>query len=337
MSGYGRDEYDQRGGGYEGQSGGGYGGGNQQQGGYGGGNQGGGYGYVPSSRRPPGSQQIPEDRTFKISERRLKLLAANKGTTMAEAANKSKVVTVGAAKTSSKAAMVAARITTIPAVNKIKDTVVGMAMDNKVEGKSFTYTPLTIQTILTSYSYGGSNDDDDDLSGAARHAEQHAGSSGDSSIFSSVLSSLGQNKQQYANQGINEQGSSILTTTRSFPHPQYPTNILKTPYNPTNNSMVTSLQEHLPAQPPWAQRPPCKRSRCSLAGNHNRATRAADKTPSSVWQWLRPASFLIHRLAKAMCKVARVRRALCSRQVRWRLRCSCSPKAEVVEVEVWAA
>ncbi|KAI6708556.1 hypothetical protein JHW43_008912 [Diplocarpon mali] len=58
-------------------------------------------------------------------------------------------------------------------------------------------------------NYGGgggyANPDDDDLSGAAKHAERHAGSSGDLSIFSSVLSSLGQKKQDIGNSKLNEQ------------------------------------------------------------------------------------------------------------------------------------
>ncbi|PBP19879.1 beta-flanking protein [Diplocarpon rosae] len=58
-------------------------------------------------------------------------------------------------------------------------------------------------------NYGGggcyARPDDDDLSGAAQHAERHAGSSGDFSIFSSVLSSLGQNKQSIGNSNLNEQ------------------------------------------------------------------------------------------------------------------------------------
>lgn len=59
-------------------------------------------------------------------------------------------------------------------------------------------------------NYGGgggyANPDDDDLSSAAQHAERHAGASGDSSIFSSVLSALGQNKQHISNSNLNEQG-----------------------------------------------------------------------------------------------------------------------------------
>jgi hypothetical protein len=47
---------------------------------------------------------------------------------------------------------------------------------------------------------------DDDLSGAAQHAQQHAGNSGDSNMFSNVVSHLGQNKQNIGNQQINEQG-----------------------------------------------------------------------------------------------------------------------------------
>jgi len=47
------------------------------------------------------------------------------------------------------------------------------------------------------------------LSGAAQHASQHAGDSGDDSIFSKVLGHLGQNKQHIGGQQINEQGKLI--------------------------------------------------------------------------------------------------------------------------------
>jgi hypothetical protein len=64
-------------------------------------------------------------------------------------------------------------------------------------------------TPKTSYGGGGGygGGDDNDLSGAAHHAQQHAGDSGDSGMFSTVLSHLGQNKQNIANQPINEQGT----------------------------------------------------------------------------------------------------------------------------------
>ena len=51
------------------------------------------------------------------------------------------------------------------------------------------------------------NGEGDDFSSAAKHATQHAGSSADSNIFSSVLSALGQNRQSIATQNVNEQGS----------------------------------------------------------------------------------------------------------------------------------
>jgi hypothetical protein len=44
------------------------------------------------------------------------------------------------------------------------------------------------------------------LSGAAQHAQQHAGDSDDSAIFSSVSGRLGQNRQNIGSQQINEQG-----------------------------------------------------------------------------------------------------------------------------------
>jgi hypothetical protein len=44
------------------------------------------------------------------------------------------------------------------------------------------------------------------MSGAAQHAQQHAGNSGDAGIFGDVASFLGQNKQHIGNQSVNEQG-----------------------------------------------------------------------------------------------------------------------------------
>ena len=62
---------------------------------------------------------------------------------------------------------------------------------------------------LTNCSYGGGGGYggyDDDLTGAAHHAQQHAGDSGGSDVFSNVVNHLGQNKQNISNQQINEQG-----------------------------------------------------------------------------------------------------------------------------------
>jgi len=58
-------------------------------------------------------------------------------------------------------------------------------------------------------SYGGGGGygaDDEDLKGAAHHAQEHAGDSGDSSLFSSVLGYLGQNKHNIGNQDVDEEG-----------------------------------------------------------------------------------------------------------------------------------
>jgi hypothetical protein len=49
---------------------------------------------------------------------------------------------------------------------------------------------------------------EDDLSGAASHAQEHAGDSGDSSIFSSVINHLGQNKQFFGGGGSSQSASS---------------------------------------------------------------------------------------------------------------------------------
>lgn len=56
-----------------------------------------------------------------------------------------------------------------------------------------------------SYPAGGYGQDDD-LQGAAEHASRHAGSSGDSSMFSNLLGSLSQNKGRLANEDVDEDG-----------------------------------------------------------------------------------------------------------------------------------
>ena len=80
----------------------------------------------------------------------------------------------------------------------------------RAESKSFNSKVVT-QKLTPKISYGGGGGygggDDDDLSGAAHHAQQHAGNSGDSGMFSAALNHLGQNKQNIANQPINEQGT----------------------------------------------------------------------------------------------------------------------------------
>jgi hypothetical protein len=50
----------------------------------------------------------------------------------------------------------------------------------------------------------GAYPDNDEFSGAANQANQNAGSSGDSNIFSSVLSFLGKNKNDISNEDIDE-------------------------------------------------------------------------------------------------------------------------------------
>ncbi|KAH8204964.1 hypothetical protein TruAng_000847 [Truncatella angustata] len=60
-----------------------------------------------------------------------------------------------------------------------------------------------------SYPAGGHGRDDDDFSGAAQHASQHAGNSGDSSLFSSILGSLGQNKGRLAQEDVDEEGTHV--------------------------------------------------------------------------------------------------------------------------------
>jgi hypothetical protein len=80
----------------------------------------------------------------------------------------------------------------------------------RAESKSLNPKAVA-QKLTPKISYGGGGGygggDDNDLSGAAHHAQQHAGDSGDSGMFSTVLNHLGQNKQNIANQPINEQGT----------------------------------------------------------------------------------------------------------------------------------
>ncbi|KAJ9150423.1 hypothetical protein NKR23_g3884 [Pleurostoma richardsiae] len=57
-----------------------------------------------------------------------------------------------------------------------------------------------------SYPAGGGypTEDDDDLRGAAETASRHAGDSGDSNLFESILGALGQKKQRLANEDVDE-------------------------------------------------------------------------------------------------------------------------------------
>jgi len=55
------------------------------------------------------------------------------------------------------------------------------------------------------YGGGGGRNDGDEFSGAMHHAEQHAGSSGDSSLFSNALGFLSNNKQNIGNSDLDEQ------------------------------------------------------------------------------------------------------------------------------------
>jgi hypothetical protein len=53
---------------------------------------------------------------------------------------------------------------------------------------------------------GGFSQGSEDFSSAAQHAQQHAGSDGDSGMFSDALSFLGQNHGRISNQSVNEHG-----------------------------------------------------------------------------------------------------------------------------------
>ncbi|KAI0474764.1 hypothetical protein F4859DRAFT_521813 [Xylaria cf. heliscus] len=54
------------------------------------------------------------------------------------------------------------------------------------------------------YPAGGPRADDDDWKDAAQHASRHAGDSGDTDLFSTLLGALGQKKQRLADEDIDE-------------------------------------------------------------------------------------------------------------------------------------
>lgn len=67
------------------------------------------------------------------------------------------------------------------------------------------------------YGGGGAHgQDEDDMSGALQHAQQHGGRQEDEGMFSNILSGLGQNKQQIGGQGINEEGESPVSLVLEF-------------------------------------------------------------------------------------------------------------------------
>jgi hypothetical protein len=65
---------------------------------------------------------------------------------------------------------------------------------------------LSTATHGGSYPAGGYGRDDDDLRGAAEHADRYAGSSGDSSFFSGLLGALGEKKGRLAQEDVDEDG-----------------------------------------------------------------------------------------------------------------------------------
>ncbi|KAI1752814.1 ClpP/crotonase [Xylaria castorea] len=67
------------------------------------------------------------------------------------------------------------------------------------------------------YPAGGPRADDDDWRGAAQHASQHAGDSGDTDLFSNLLGALGQKKQRLANEDIDEDGESFPLRLSPWP------------------------------------------------------------------------------------------------------------------------
>lgn len=64
---------------------------------------------------------------------------------------------------------------------------------------------LSQLTLQQGTSYGGGNGGDSDFSGAAQHAQQHAGNSGDGNMFSQVLGQLSGQQGRLQNENINEQ------------------------------------------------------------------------------------------------------------------------------------
>ena len=69
-----------------------------------------------------------------------------------------------------------------------------------------TDLPSLPSTHGGAYPAGGPRADDDDWSGAADHASQHAGDSGNADLFGSLLGALGQKKQRLAEEDIDEDG-----------------------------------------------------------------------------------------------------------------------------------
>ncbi|ETS82004.1 hypothetical protein PFICI_07006 [Pestalotiopsis fici W106-1] len=55
-----------------------------------------------------------------------------------------------------------------------------------------------------SYPAGGYGQEDDDLRGAAEHASRHAGDSGDSSLFSTLLGALNEKRGNLAQEDVDE-------------------------------------------------------------------------------------------------------------------------------------
>lgn len=76
----------------------------------------------------------------------------------------------------------------------------------QVQQESLYTDSTTFTAHGGSYPAGGYGREDEDLSGAAEHASRHAGDSGDSSLFSSILGSLGEKRGRVAQEDIDEEG-----------------------------------------------------------------------------------------------------------------------------------
>lgn len=202
MSGYGRDDYDS-------QQGGGYGG---QQGGYGGQQGGGEYGgtiFNPNALNIAERQQAKND-AVRVDTTVVKRKGVTEAAIKVEAMEEAKMTTALADNREEVAMVVNNRMIMAP------DASSSRAMEVRETTSKVHYTSRPKNRTLTRASYGGGGGygGDDDLRGAAHHAQQHAGDSGDSNIFSNVISHLGQNKQNIGNQQINEQGTFSHTISR---------------------------------------------------------------------------------------------------------------------------
>ncbi len=161
--------------------------------------------------------------------------------------------------------------------------------------------------------YGGGNDD---LTGAAQHAQQHAGGSGDAGIFSEVSSFLGQNKQNIGQQGMNQQGESPGGARNS--KTLFEPNLEQRPSMLISSSLAEeAIRTSRRTQMEWERLQRCKLLRCSVVVEVVTLNLGILRTPSSGWQWDRRVSYLISNPLKAMWHLARISNQPCNRLGKW--------------------